>query len=477
MKNGKYLDSLSSDKKSKILKNIASHYRISVAEAEDEVRDDDAEMLYEYIANDKSLRMEVYNDMERGKMAKGGGISKSTKYVPNRDVKSLMVVLQGELKSLKGTDIVDGVYLKTGRSSATKNSTNNVNAILEKLKKIQKNNEYDADLGLDKNDIQELIDAGFDGNDIEIIYGGYKAPVVNADTEFGDTTSGLVASDSGYQKRLAKRIAESGKKGMFEIGLKYPSFDWKQIVEHYKINVKPKIKIVNRGSYQYKYEIYLGNGVAIGHSIAYKREDKNDWEEDGGSVGVLNFNKPTAFQKSRNHKSGFNGGYWGIVIKNKKDVYYIIDTLLKQKSGYVKDVELFANGLGGISVSDVNDLQFAKGGNVNPLEKELHKLQKELNSSRLSTYRQGDNSTEEQNRQKERAAKLVRFNQVLAMLREDEITGEREGERKAGMDNYAKGGKTASSKPKMVRTQFEEEEFEYGNGGLLSGFNYSIGGL
>ena len=75
MKNGKYLDSLSSDKKSRILKNIASHYGISVADAEDEVRDEDAEMLYEYIANDKSLRMEVYNDMERGKMAKGGNMT------------------------------------------------------------------------------------------------------------------------------------------------------------------------------------------------------------------------------------------------------------------------------------------------------------------------------------------------------------------------------------------------------------------
>lgn len=72
MKNGKYLDSLSRDKKSRILKNIASHYGLSVADAEDEVRDEDAEMLYEYIANDKSLRMEVYNDMEKGKMAKGG---------------------------------------------------------------------------------------------------------------------------------------------------------------------------------------------------------------------------------------------------------------------------------------------------------------------------------------------------------------------------------------------------------------------
>jgi hypothetical protein len=89
MKNGKYLDSLSSDKKSRILKNIASHYGLSVADAEDEVRDEDAEMLYEYIANDKALRMEVYNDMERGKMAKGGQMKQSTfKYhkVPNQNL-------------------------------------------------------------------------------------------------------------------------------------------------------------------------------------------------------------------------------------------------------------------------------------------------------------------------------------------------------------------------------------------------------
>jgi hypothetical protein len=75
-KNGKYLDSISSDKKSKILKNIASHYRISVSDAEGEVRDEEAEMLYEYIANDQSLRMDVYNDMKRGMMAKGGAVGK-----------------------------------------------------------------------------------------------------------------------------------------------------------------------------------------------------------------------------------------------------------------------------------------------------------------------------------------------------------------------------------------------------------------
>ena len=74
------------------------------------------------------------------------------------------------------------------------------------------------------------------------------------------------------------------------------------------------------------------------------------------------------------------------------------------------------------------------------LEKELHRLQRDLNSSRLQTYNEGDNSEEEKARQRERTSKIIRMNEVLALLNEIEIgkenkmTGESEGERKAGMD-------------------------------------------
>jgi hypothetical protein len=60
----------------------------------------------------------------------------------------------------------------------------------------------------------------------------------------------------------------------------------------------------------------------------------------------------------------------------------------------------------------------AKGGEVENLEKELRKLQRELNSGRLSTYKQGDKSEEEMNRQKERAEKMARFYEVLKLYRE-----------------------------------------------------------
>ena len=50
------------------------------------------------------------------------------------------------------------------------------------------------------------------------------------------------------------------------------------------------------------------------------------------------------------------------------------------------------------------------------LLKELRRLQRELNSPRLSTYVLGDESEEEKKRQRERDAKLARFNDILNIL-------------------------------------------------------------
>jgi len=50
------------------------------------------------------------------------------------------------------------------------------------------------------------------------------------------------------------------------------------------------------------------------------------------------------------------------------------------------------------------------------LEKEIRRLQRELNGDRLGTYLLGDTSEAEQNRQKERAAKLARFHEILNTL-------------------------------------------------------------
>jgi len=67
-----------------------------------------------------------------------------------------------------------------------------------------------------------------------------------------------------------------------------------------------------------------------------------------------------------------------------------------------------------------------KGGTTENLEKELHKLQRDLNSSSLSSYWEGVTSEKEIARQKERETKLARFNEVLKLLKEK--------------GSYAKGG-------------------------------------
>ena len=75
------------------------------------------------------------------------------------------------------------------------------------------------------------------------------------------------------------------------------------------------------------------------------------------------------------------------------------------------------------------------------LIKELQKLQRELNSSRLSTYKEGDTSEEEKARQRERASKLKRFYEILEVLNESEYAH-------GGM--MAKGGESMPLNRKMV---------------------------
>jgi hypothetical protein len=365
-------------------------------------------------------------------------VSKNTTYVPNRDVKELMLVLKGELKKISGSDIIDGVYVKN-KKTTSKMPQSSVSEILEKLKSIQKEN--DAELGIGETEIKELLNAGFNAKDIEIIYSGYSPSSVNADTEFGNTTSGFVSSYADYQKRGVKSIVESASQGMYEIGLKYPDFNWKSIIDKYKIKSTPKIVTKSIRDYEYKYEVYFGNGIAIGHSIAYK-SGSEAWQDEGNAIGELT-SKPSKFQKDRSYKAGFNGGYWGIVVKSKDAVYSIVDDLLKQSGSYVKDLELFENRLGGIGINEVKNEKFAKGGGVGEITPELNEL---------------------------------------VTKRAQEIYSKEKGKTKADFDKFFdKAIREFGYEPKLYHKIMSEiggeyEEYSKG-GGVGSQFEYTIGGL
>ena len=75
--NKKVLSFLSQEMKDEVLSNVAKHYKISKKEALEEVTDNEAERLYEYIANNPNLRMDIYdayNYINANKFAKGGNV-------------------------------------------------------------------------------------------------------------------------------------------------------------------------------------------------------------------------------------------------------------------------------------------------------------------------------------------------------------------------------------------------------------------
>lgn len=77
--NATYLDSFSEIGQERILNNIANHYGIHLYEANDEVRSDEAEMLYEYIADDDALKMMIYSDLKE-LYAKGGEVGQKDSF-------------------------------------------------------------------------------------------------------------------------------------------------------------------------------------------------------------------------------------------------------------------------------------------------------------------------------------------------------------------------------------------------------------
>lgn len=309
-----------------------------------------------YVTKDEITKYEHGGELfGAGRFAKGGSISKSTTYVPNRDVKELMVVLKGELTKLKGKDILDGVYVKNKRKPSP--STESPKELLAFAKKKASSDTNGGKVAFDESDIQLLLDAGLSAQDVKNVLIGYTAPSVKADTEFGKKTYGIINYSDDVQKNFIAEIANNAKSGYFEIGLKYPSdFNWKPIIEKFGISTTPKVVETTGRKMNQKFEVFLGKGVAIGNAFAYKFDRDKKWSESG------------RYEKLDSKNPEFKNGYWGIVTKSVEDMYFIVDTLLKQSGGYLKDLDMFRNGLGGVDIEAVENLKFAKGGEVDVIK-------------------------------------------------------------------------------------------------------------
>ena len=299
--------------------------------------------------------------------AEGGAITKlktETDYVPNRNIVSVKIHKDGETKTVKGKDIIDGVYLRKISESPKQSPM----ALSTEIKKLFKEDEY-YEKGDEKfviaTDIAKMLEAGASKQQIKDFYIGFSSDG-KADMP---STSGIIGMGNDYRKKEIAEFIKVFKENKFEIGLKYPSFNWSSIIKKYKISNKPILKkVISMGNYRYYYQIFKGENIVLSNSYYSERKnDKGQWEsyDDKSKWNkISDYNKVTAYQKERDYEAGFNGGYWGIATSDVKVLEYVLKTLQSQKEGYVKDIDIYINGLGGLSIEQLDNLkiQYGAGG-------------------------------------------------------------------------------------------------------------------
>jgi hypothetical protein len=392
-------------------------------------------------------------------------------YVPNKDVKELSVVLKGELKKLMGSDILDGVYVKNSAKSTSKVDADAVFAkILKDAKEAKsgKTKKFTAtDLKkLNLEMVQKLVEAGYTEQQIRNVIFGYAFDnEIVADNEL-EYDNGVFSYEESYVKEKIDDLVEAQKNKEFVAGIEYPDFDWQNIIKKYKITSKPKQIVIKRnfgsGRYiEYYYEVFVGENIALGHNFGYKDFESNgkltgDYIEKGKKVSDPT--KQNAWQKERGQKAGFNGGYWYIVSSKIETIDDVLKTLLSQKDGYCKELELYSDSFP--KTLKENKIAFADGGFMNNVyanggKMEVNDINSELEDFDLDNLdpfetMQYDNYSKSMSKVD---ALQILINTVegdysqlspeLAELAEMQISQEQWNESSREMYGYAKGGMMA----------------------------------
>jgi hypothetical protein len=167
----------------------------------------------------------------------------------------------------------------------------------------------------------------------------------------------------------------------------------------------------------------FANGGSFAPNVSNGTQFMGDVYAKGGEISIYNLRKG---DKVKTRK-----GYIETILRRTGSGSY--ETIENEYTHSPESLEFvsrpsrkMANGGGidgGMNNLTIQEVSFANGGNMSNEEKllkELRSLQRDLNSSRLGTYIEGDNSEEQKERNKEREVKLARFNEVLKTLRESD---------------------------------------------------------
>jgi len=318
-------------------------------------------------------KSEANNEMDGGAFKNGGSVGKKNyTYIPNENITELHAIINDAHVKFTNKDILEGAYVKI-QKSAKKTEPSSANAVYEKLikklkdyKLIKKLKDYlnyiDEKNKINKNHILRLKVAGYNEEDIMIIYFGLNAVMdVKIDGEYnysGTPNGGLLQYRDDYIPKAIDQLIKAIQKNSFNMGLKFPDFNWKAINKKYKVNTKAKfvdgawIEYSSDDKQKYEYQIFVGDKLVIGSSVGRTvvRDGKTKVDNDGEEITNGNF----------------QGGYWGVCSSDKEVLKDVARMIVSQGNGYIKDISMFTNGLGGVDTRDLdhNNVKYANGGKI-----------------------------------------------------------------------------------------------------------------
>lgn len=305
---------------------------------------------------------------------------KDYSYIKRSDISVLKATIDGKVMNVDPKKILSGTYVAGKvKPTAKKLRVAKIDPfklkekIFAKAKELLKE-DYEAEYEkfVLAKDLKAFIECGLTEEMIMAFYLGFKAVVeVSCGGEYADygKIDGIfyMRTDGGYIERAIERAIYNCENKCFELGFKYPDFDWKkagmkvsktEVVEtpEYENFMEEKVQDILKVE---TFTVKTNFKVLAVKSVGKKKDGKIVESSAYGTSEERDPKKPLQL----------NGGYLALVSRNAKDLFALAKKLLSQPKSYVKDFDWLIQTKtdGAASLNEIG-FKYAKGGKVRVLK-------------------------------------------------------------------------------------------------------------
>jgi len=285
-----------------------------------------------------------YQDRLDYKFAKGGTTKQGYIYIPQEAIDELSYTMDKASKSVSGSDVLSGAYVKSKGKNQSK--PKGANDLTKRL--LSMTDDKDKTKVILEKDVKEMQKYVSD----KLITAFYLG-LPNAYDFKGDYSyeGGIITYKLDAAKKQIAETLKNIKANKFEMGLKYPQYDFEKLLG------KPIIKDVfgktftfkDGSTEKYKYRLWIWKDCVIGQTIGSESSLR------GGFTDYMYGKEPALI-----------GGYKSVQTSKASKLESIIEFMAKDKNGFVKDNDVLYNGLGGATFEtlDKNKIKYEAGGTI-----------------------------------------------------------------------------------------------------------------